>query len=256
MLCIHSQLSPTPNTIGSSTEFLARSFCILLLPLTPPAPLHVNWTAYELGKGGSGPRLRSCCVTQLDHTHTPMERCRQGPLCSLRGACACGRLIPPRRCALAGCGSGSGVLGGGGWDMEAMMPSLSPIQLTTERRDDYARGSITFTSSGTTILFSSGLRGFCGLLGCMPDSGGWSGRGKRKGKARVLSSHAAISDSDDKMDVQSVVRFQDLVLSQASGGGRWRQGEASGSSPFWESRDGGKGGEMRRPEGQPLRAAL
>lgn len=59
--------------------------------------------------------------------------------------------------------------------------------------------------------------------------------------ARVLPTHAAISESDCEMDVQSVMRVMDLVLTRASGGGRWRRGEASGLSPFWESRDVGKG---------------
>lgn len=59
--------------------------------------------------------------------------------------------------------------------------------------------------------------------------------------ARVLPTHAAISESDGGMDVQSVMRLKDLVFSQASGGGRWRRGEASGLSPFWESRDVGQG---------------
>lgn len=59
-----------------------------------------------------------------------------------------------------------------------------------------------------------------------------SGRGE-EGSAPVLPRRAAISGRDGEMDLQPVVRLKDLVLSRASGGGRWEV-------------EGG-GGDVRRP---------
>lgn len=247
---VHLRSNPSPSAQHLRKRYLAASYSYLHAPL--PLLTRVNWTACELGKEGRRPRLCSCCVVQLDHTHT--EGTMQAGSSVLCGGSMCMRPAGSAKEVCVGrlC-LGKRRPGEGGWDMEAMLPSLFPNQLTAERQDDYGCGSTSVTSTCSTFSFLSILwfARLCGLLGCRPDSSWWSGRGKRKGRARVLPSHAAISESDGKMDVQSVVRFQDLVLSQASGGGRWRRGEASGSSPFWESRDGSKGGEMRRPQGQP-----
>lgn len=66
-----------------------------------------------------------------------------------------------------------------------MLLILSSAQLTGEMHDGPSRGSFSFTKNGAIYFFF--WRGFVVSVAYRPDTGGWSGRGRKTVRAAHVS---------------------------------------------------------------------